>query len=417
MPSSKNKPLTVLHTSDWHLGRLLHGHRRHEEFAAFLDWLAMLIEQQHVDIVLVSGDIFDTTTPGNRSQEMYYRFLARIASSGFRHIVITSGNHDSPSFLDAPGTLLSALRVHVVGTMPPDITDEVLLLEQQDGSPLAIVCAVPYLRERDLRSADIGDRLEEKEQVLRESLRNHYAQAMKHARNRRENLGMDIPIIMMGHLFVAGASTSENEAVNDLLVGSLGRIPTDYLPSEADYLALGHLHIPQKVAKSETIRYSGSPLSMTFGEARQQKSLCLLRFNGRAPEIELLPVPKFQVLLQISGNRQALVEQIDELLRNGSRAWLEVNYTGDELIAGLREELEDMLSASEMEILVLKDRRIFNQINAEVRKDERLEDLDRNEVFNRCLEVCAIPEDQRHNLRRSYQEILVQLDEEDTLAQ
>lgn len=417
MATCPKKTLTVLHTSDWHLGRLLHGRRRHEEFAAFLDWLSMIIEQEHVDIILVSGDIFDTTTPGNRSQEMYYRFLAKTASSAFRHIVITSGNHDSPSFLDAPAELLSALRVHVVGTMPPDIADEVLVLEQQDGSPWAIVCAVPYLRERDLRSADIADRIEEKEQVLRENLRNHYAQVMEHAKNKRESLKGDIPIIMMGHLFVAGASTSENEAVNDLLVGSLGRIPTDYLPSEPDYLALGHLHIPQKVAQSETMRYSGSPLAMTFGEARQEKSLCLLRFNDRKLDIELLPVPKFQLLMQISGNRQALVEQISELIRNGSRAWLEVNYTGDELITGLREELEDMLSASEMEMLVLKDRRIFNQINAQIREDERLEDLDRNEVFDRCLEVYAIPEHQRHDLRRSYQEILVLLDEEDTLAQ
>ena len=108
-------PMNLLHTSDWHLGRTLYGRKRHEEFAAFLDWLAETIERHAVDVLLVAGDVFDTSAPGPRVQALYYRFLCRVAASRCRHAVVIAGNHDSPAFLDAPRELLKALDVHVVG--------------------------------------------------------------------------------------------------------------------------------------------------------------------------------------------------------------------------------------------------------------------------------------------------------------
>ena len=107
--------MKVLHTSDWHIGRTLHGRQRYEEFEAFLDWLADLIEKESIDVLLVAGDVFDNSTPGNRAQELYYRFLCRAAASSNRHVVVTAGNHDSPSFLNAPRELLKFLNVHVGG--------------------------------------------------------------------------------------------------------------------------------------------------------------------------------------------------------------------------------------------------------------------------------------------------------------
>ena len=108
-----HKPVTVLHTSDWHLGRRLYGRTRHQEFSAFLDWLAGTIADRAVDALLVAGDVFDTASPGNRSQEQYYRFHCRVAGTTCRHVVIIAGNHDSASFLDAPSELLKALHNHI----------------------------------------------------------------------------------------------------------------------------------------------------------------------------------------------------------------------------------------------------------------------------------------------------------------
>ncbi len=140
--------MRILHTSDWHLGRSLYTRKRYDEFTAFLDWLAAVVEEQGIDALLVAGDIFDTTTPSNRAQELYYNFLCKVSRSCCRNIVITAGNHDSPSFLDAPKDLLRALNVYVVGTMTERVEDEVIVLKDKNDDPVAIVCAVPYLRDK-----------------------------------------------------------------------------------------------------------------------------------------------------------------------------------------------------------------------------------------------------------------------------
>ncbi|NLE26621.1 MAG: exonuclease subunit SbcD, partial [Clostridiaceae bacterium] len=118
--------MKIIHTSDWHLGCSLFGRKRYEETEKFLDWLSELLEQENIDVLLVAGDIFDTTTPSNRAQKLYYQFLHRVAQSSCRHVVITAGNHDSPSFLNAPRELLRYLQVYIVGSMEENPDDEVL---------------------------------------------------------------------------------------------------------------------------------------------------------------------------------------------------------------------------------------------------------------------------------------------------
>ena len=130
--------MKVLHTSDWHLGRSLYGRKRYEEFSTFLDWLAQTIEKEKVDALLVAGDVFDTSTPSNRAQELYYRFLSRVSTSCCRHVVVIAGNHDSPTFLNAPKELLRALNVYVVGSMTDTLEDEVIVLYKNE-QPEAIV--------------------------------------------------------------------------------------------------------------------------------------------------------------------------------------------------------------------------------------------------------------------------------------
>ena len=124
--------MKILHTSDWHIGRTLYGRKRYDEFSQFLNWLADVIKRQKVDALLVAGDVFDTTTPSNRSQSLYYRFLCDIAASDCRHVVIIGGNHDSPSFLNAPRQLLKAINIDVMGAASENVEDEVLLLLKEN---------------------------------------------------------------------------------------------------------------------------------------------------------------------------------------------------------------------------------------------------------------------------------------------
>lgn len=283
MPAFAIKPLTILHTSDWHLGRRLYGRMRYEEFEAFLSWLQETISAQKVDVLIVAGDIFDTMTPSNRAQALYYEFLGKVSKLCCEHIVIVAGNHDSPTFLDAPSKVLKFLNVHVIGTACDDLNDEVLVLDAVDGTPHCIIAAVPYLRDRDVRGSHAGESADSKDTNVIKGIRAHYDEVASIAKARQEHLSdahqRHIPIIATGHLFAAGSKTTEDDGVRDLYVGSLGQISADMFDDGFDYVALGHLHVPQRVGGCEHIRYSGSPIAMGFGEAKQQKQVLLVEFG------------------------------------------------------------------------------------------------------------------------------------------
>ncbi len=406
-------PLKILHTSDWHLGRSLYGRKRYEEFSAFLDWLADTVERRRIDVLLVAGDVFDTTAPNNRAQALYYRFLERVSRSRCAHVVVIGGNHDSPSFLDAPRALLRALSVHVIGAAAADPAEEVLLLENDAGEPMAIVAAVPYLRDRDIRSAEAGESTEDKARKLVEGIRDHYAAVGAAAQALQERLGQEIPIIGMGHLFAAGGETVEGDGVRELYVGSLAHVGSTVFPDCFDYVALGHLHVPQKVGGAEHIRYAGSPLPMGFGEAGQKKSLCLVAFEERQPTVELLDVPTFQRLQYLSGDWPMLETAIRALVEEQTAAWLEIRYDGDEIIGDLRQRLEELVSESTLEILRIRNNRVVETALGKMREDETLDDLDVHDVFLRCLASHDIPAEQRDVLIDAYREVVTEVEEGD----
>jgi len=409
--------MRVLHTSDWHIGRTLYGRKRYEAFEAFLTWLAGTIQQNEIDALLVAGDVFDTSAPSHRAQELYYRFLCRVATSSCRHVIVVAGNHDSPSFLNAPKELLKALDVHVVGSATSNLEDEVLVLRNEQATPELIVCAVPYLRDRDIRVAEAGESVEDKERKLIDGIRTHYATVADLAEQKRKELGGDIPIVGMGHLFTAGGQTVDGDGVRELYVGSLAHVTAGIFPACFDYLALGHLHVPQKVNGAETIRYSGSPLPMGFGEAKQQKSICQAEFHGTSVSVQRIDVPVFQRLERVKGDWDGISSRILELSATGSQGWLEVIYEGDEVIGDLRERLDAAISGTQMEILRIKNKRIIDRVLGQIQEEETLDDLNVNDVFERCLAVHDVPEEQRPELLRTYQETVSSLYEDDVQAQ
>lgn len=413
--------MKILHTSDWHIGKTLYGRKRYDEFEGFFSWLVETIKQEQVDVLLIAGDVFDTNTPGNRAQQLYYRFLHRVAASACRHVVIIAGNHDSPSFLSAPRELLKALDVHVTGTLSGNPADEVLVLRDLEGNAELIVCAVPHLRDQDIRTAEAGESMEDKSRKLVEGIRDHYAETVSLARQQRAALSPSIPIIAMGHLFVAGGQTIEGDGVRELYVGSLAHVPAGIFSPDIDYLALGHLHIPQRVNNSSVMRYSGSPLPIGFGEAGQEKSVCLIEFDWQvsatAPVVRLITIPIFQPLECIRGSWQAITDRISTLSAANSCAWLEIIYEGDELITDLQERLQSAIEESQLEILRIKNNRIISQILDQIDDGGTLAELNVSEVFEHCLSAAAIPAEQRTELWHTYRETLVSLEEEDIRAE
>ena len=410
--------MNLLHTSDWHLGRALYGRKRYEEFAAFLDWLADTIERERIDVLLVAGDVFDTSAPSNRAQGLYYRFLCRVAASSCRHVVVVAGNHDSPSFLNAPRELLKELHVHVVGSSTPDHPeDEVLVLRNAQDAPELIVCAVPYLRDRDIRTAEAGESMEDRERKLVEGIRDHYAAVAALAEEQRRRLGPDLPIVAMGHLFAAGGQTMDGDGVRELYIGSLARVAAEVFPASFDYLALGHLHVPQRVGGSATRRYSGSPLAMGFGEAGQAKSVCRVRFAADQVMVAPLEVPVFQQLERIRGDLAGILDRLQTLAAAGSRAWLEIEYTGDEVVGDLRDRLDQAIAGTSMEILRIRNSRLVDGALGQLHAEETLDDLDAEQVFLRRLAQEPLPEEQVQELLATYRETLSSLHDDDLRAE
>lgn len=409
--------MRVLHTSDWHLGRSLFGQKRYEEFAAFLDWLARTLDEQKVDVLIVAGDIFDTGTPSNRAQRLYYDFLRRVYLSCCRHVVITAGNHDSPSMLGASREILQVLDMHVVGSLPDDPTGEIKILRNARGEVSLVVCAVPFLRDADMRLVEAGEDAGDKEDKMQEAIRRHYACVLEKADSLRSSLAPEAPLLCMGHLFTAGGQTVDGDGVRELYVGSLAHVPAAIFPSCIDYLALGHLHVPQRVGGMEHMRYSGSPLPMGFGEAAQSKSVCLVEFTGRTPHVEILPVPCFQALERVSGSMRDIGQRLAALRESGSSAWLEVVYTGDDLDGSLRQQVEAAVAGSELRVLKIRNARLLDRQLSLDDTGRNLEELSETEVFAHCLAARKIEGEQADLLMRLYGEILTAMHETDSNAE
>lgn len=401
--------MKIIHTSDWHIGRSLYGRKRYEETEAFLDWMVKLIREEEIDALLVAGDIFDNYAPGNQAQELYYRFLCRVAESPCRYVVITAGNHDSPSFLNAPREVLRYLNVHVVGSITPSAADEVLVLKDNQGEPGLIVCAVPYLRDRDIRISEAGESPADKERKLLEGISRHYQEVCQLAEETRAHLKRPVPIAAMGHLFAAGGQTIEGDGVRSLYVGTLARAGNDVFPPCIDYLALGHLHLPQSVGHSDTRRYSGSPLPMGFGEAQHSKKVYKVDFADSQPLVTAINVPSFQALERIRGDWKTIAGRLEELKQYDRSVWLEVIYEGNEILTDLRERLAEDVAGTKLEILRIRNDRIIERVLNPAHSEETLDDLDIYEVFKRCLDAHEVTPDQQETLLQTYREVLANI--------
>ncbi len=405
--------MRVLHTSDWHLGATLYTKRRYDEAEKFLEWLLDTIESEKIDALLIAGDIFDTTLASNRAQSLYYRFLQQVSASCCRDVVVIGGNHDSPTFLDAPRELLRALRVHVIASARIPVEEEIISLKDRNGNVSALVAAVPFLHDRDIRSASDGETLSDKQEKLIEGLRLHYQEAYEAAVQIMQTLSAPVPLIAMGHLFCAGGSTVEGDGVRDLYVGSLAHINASLLPPGFDYYAFGHLHSPQKVGGCECIRYSGAPLPMGFGEASRPKAVIIVQFDTTEKQVRELAIPTFRNLIRITGEPEHVMQELEQLRSDGVSAYIEVENTSAVPSSLTREELEVFLSGSSLELLSLKNRMVRNEILKRTFSHESLDDIDEKQVFQRLLNGKEFDEELKERLSLMYQEVLYTIQTED----
>jgi exonuclease SbcD len=406
--------MKILHTSDWHLGSSLCGHKRYEEYEKFTLWLDEIIREEQIDAVLIAGDIFDTGTPANRALELYYQFLDRVTAIPGLQVIVTAGNHDSPSLINAPQALLKHLRIHVFGSIAEQPEDEIVEIVDKDGQPSLIVCAVPYLRDRDIRLSEPGESIEDKTRKLEEGVQKHYREITGLAREKRKHMRGQVPIVAMGHLFVSGGKTVLGDGVRELYVGNLARIRAETLCDGIDYFALGHLHVPQKVSGNDTIRYCGSPIALGFEDASQQKQVVIVEFGLGVPVIRTIPVPKFLDIRTLKGDLSSIEHEIGSLIKLDHPVWLEVLFYGSHSPSAVQTQLRELTEGTEIDILRIRP---FDSGIAVIVSDdsgETLEDLSETEVFRRCMDAGNIPEEDREELTYAFAEILKDVNEQDT---
>ncbi|WDT86952.1 exonuclease subunit SbcD [Alteromonas sp. 009811495] len=386
--------MKILHTSDWHLGQSFFTKSRKNEHAAFLKWLLNEVEIHSVDALIVAGDVFDTGTPPSYARELYHEFIGALQTKKCTLIVL-GGNHDSVSVLNESKALLKYLNSHVIASTFGDADDQVITLEDSQGNCGAILCAVPFIRPRDVIISSAGQDAVEKRQALGDAIKQHYATLFQKAVSLREaSLSASdktLPIIATGHLTALGVSQSES--VRDIYIGTLEGFDASGFPP-ADYIALGHIHRPQKVAGKAHIRYSGSPIPLSFDELNTQKQVVLVDFDGdeNGPEITTISVPRFQAMQVIKGDLTTIEQKIttSDDIANASEAqpvWLCIEVETQDYLTDLQQRIQQMLDGKHAEILQLKRVRKQQVKRLSEKQNVQLSELSVTEVFEARLEL------------------------------
>lgn len=324
--------MRILHTADWHIGQRLHERQRLDEHEKFLDWLLNTIKEFDVDLLLVSGDIFDTSLPSAEATKLYYQFLYKLFEDTEAYTVIIAGNHDSARHLEAPKEFLKMGRIYVVGNTndPMDC-----VIEIPPDKPAVAVAAVPYLSENELPHVSLESELEKNERY-RQRLKVFYEECVSH-------MPTELPKILMGHLFVDGGKETDSE--RNIQIGGASVVrPIDF-PDDVDYVALGHLHRPQTITDTfYPIRYSGSPIPLRFNEAEYTKKVFLLEFSddGEMVSDEDIEIPVFRELCTLIGDEN------DILLQASSEGWeskfIQVKVKLDTGVSGINDRIRQAFS-------------------------------------------------------------------------
>lgn len=405
--------MNILHTSDWHLGQNLMFKDRKDEHQAFLEWLIGIIKEENINLLIIAGDVFDTGNPPNYALKMYYKFLVEVSLIKTCHdIVIIGGNHDSVSTLNAPRELLSFINVSVIGGITDNIRDEIIYIKDEKKEAGAIVCAVPFLRERDIRKSLAGESYQEKSRELMLGIKNHYKKVYEEALAVKKELNLkEIPIIATGHLFTAGGMISDG--IRDIYVGNLGKFEKNSFPKGFDYIALGHLHKPQIVDKDEFVRFSGSPIPLSFGEAVKQKEVVKISFPDK--KLKIIKIPIFKKLLTFEGSLEEIKSKILDLKEANEEIWLEIYVKNDNWKYDLVKEINTYVENTNL--VIFKISRLSNGKNI-LTKDNELIDLSNCsvfDVFQKRLDISnEIDEDSKSELKNMFNEVYNEIHEDDS---
>ena len=378
-------PLRIFHSADWHIGKGLGNIDRTDDFRVFFrDLLAMIAERQP-DVLLISGDVFDTSMPANSAQRLYYDFMRSLEGTSVRATIVTAGNHDSQRFLEAPRALLETLRCYVAGDT---VERQTFVLRDDDGAPYLAVAAVPYLREGDVRRGTMDDTDTDRAQRFEAGVRAHYDAV--HSLLMDELKGARVPLVAMGHLFVTGSKMKPNsdpvESDGSVYVGTLRNVTADAFGDTWDYVALGHIHHGQEVKAKVPMRYSGSPVALSYSHMTYHHHIVEVTFDETgAMSVEELPVKQPRHFVQVKGTLDELKAGIDQAGATYVMPFVEATLTSDECLPDLSNELTTYGETHGVIVTAVRNEALaarYAQINEEA---PDLSDLTPDAVFKAYL--------------------------------
>lgn len=343
--------MKILHTADWHIGKQLHKIDLSADIELFFEWLLNTIKNEEINLLIISGDIFDQANPSQASLKQYYGFLKRMIGKNCK-VIITGGNHDSASVLNAPKEILSFLDIEVVGGAPEDLTD--LFFEYSDDTEKVVIAAVPFLKDKDIRKSAEGETYSDKIEQIKEGIKIYFSKVNEHYRNNFDSC----KFVVMAHLFVQGSHISES--MRDIQIGNQAGVDGGIFGVEPDYVALGHIHKPYAVSTSHNIHYSGSPVSLSFSEKEDTKQVNIVDFSEGSTNVKILEIPKFRRLISFTGTLSEVAQKINNYEHIGElQALGEIIVNEEDENISTRQGLEDLILENTNELIHIVKSRLY----------------------------------------------------------
>lgn len=345
--------MKILHTADWHIGQQFYEYDRSYEHEQFLNWLLKLINSQQIDVLLISGDIFDHSNPSSNSIKLFYTFLSKvIAQNPDLYIIVTAGNHDSAARLETPKPLLESSRISIIGniakdeTGKPDYSKLLVPLIDANEELKAYCLAVPFLRQGDIPI------IQDSSNPYIDGIVEFYHQAYTYTKSINEH---SVPIIAMGHLHATSAELTELDQHERIIMGGVESVPISAFHPEIAYVALGHIHKAQRIGGNEVIRYSGSPIPLSFSELNYSHQVITFQLNpSGVSDIQSIEVPISVPLIRIPPKHEPLDIVLTHLNNlpiandfNHLAPYLEVRVLLDKPEPSLRQLIENALKGKQ----------------------------------------------------------------------
>ena len=387
--------MRILHTADWHIGQTFHEYDRSFEHQQFLNWLVTTIHEKEIDVLLISGDVFDLSNPSAVSIKMFYSFLgAVIKSNPDIQIIITAGNHDSASRLESPQPLLESSNIRIIGLVEKledgNIDYEKLVIPIKDKTGLIkIWClAVPFLRMGDYPI------IENSSNPYADGVAQLYEDVYQVALAKKQT-GQHI--IGMGHLHTQQAEITDLDNSERLIMGGVECIAAAAFHEDLKYVALGHIHKAQKIGGKDHIRYSGSPIPMSFSELNYKHQVVIFELDHNGiNNLESLEVPVAVKLLRVPSKNSKLAEVLTALEQlpviddhKETYPYLEVRVLLDGPEPGLRHKIEMALEGKQVRLAKIDVKypaSATEENKSDLLTENKLEELKPLEVFSKLYQ-------------------------------